>query len=335
MYAHSFFINKQVAMKKYILSRTIQILITFFIVITMIFFLFRIIPSDPTSFLLTPSMTAEAKEAIRTQFGLDKPIIVQYWLYIKNFFKGDFGTSFYSGRPVMSIIKERLLNSAFLITTAVILSYIIGITIGKMIAWKRGSKTEKFFVAIGLWFYTTFTPWFGIMVLWIFAFKLKLFPINGMLDPEIWIFDPTPIEKILDIGHHLVLPLVTYILLWFGGYMLLMRNSMLETLKEDYIITARAKGLKEKVIRNKHAARNAMLPIVTAFSISISFSIAGSVLIETIFSWPGIGRTIVEATLRQDYPLVQGAFAVITIVVLFANFVADIAYAFLDPRISY
>ena len=129
MYAHSFFINKQVAMKKYILSRTIQILITFFIVITMIFFLFRIIPSDPTSFLLTPSMTAEAKEAIRTQFGLDKPIIVQYWLYIKNFFKGDFGTSFYSGRPVMSIIKERLLNSAFLITTAVILSYIIKILI--------------------------------------------------------------------------------------------------------------------------------------------------------------------------------------------------------------
>jgi len=322
-------------MKRYIISRAIQIAITFFIVITIIFFLFRIIPSNPTSFLLTPSMTAEAKETIRTQFGLDEPITVQYYLYMKNFFKGNFGNSFYSGRPVMSIIKERMLNSIFLITTAVILSYLIGIAIGKAIAWKRGSKTEKFFVAIGLWFYTTFTPWLGIMILWIFAFKLKLFPLGGMIDPEKWIFNPSLIEKILDMAHHLILPLATYVLLWFGGYMLLMRNSMLETLKEDYIITARAKGLKEKIIRDKHAARNAMLPIVTAFSISISFSIGGAVLIETIFSWPGIGRTIVEATLRQDYPLVQGAFAVITIVVLIANFIADIVYAYLDPRISY
>jgi len=322
-------------MEKYILSRMIQIIITFFIVMSIIFLLFRVIPSDPTSFLLTPSMTAEAKETIREQFGLNEPIITQYYLYFKNFFHGNFGNSFYSGRPVISIIKERMLNSIFLLTTAVILSYIIGITIGKAIAWKRGSKTEKFFVGLGLWFYTMFTPWLGILFLWIFAFKLHLFPLGGMITPEIWLTNPPLIEKICDLIHHLILPLTTYTLLWFGGRMLLMRNSMLETLKEDYIITARAKGLKEKDIRDKHAARNAMLPIVTAFAISLSFSIAGAVLIETVFSWPGIGRTIVEATLRQDYPLVQGAFTVITIVVLIANFMADIAYAYLDPRISY
>jgi len=324
-----------IKMGRYIFSRVIQIIVTFFIVISIIFLLFRVIPSDPSSFLLTPSMTAEAKEIIRKQFGLDEPIGVQYYFYIKNFLQGNFGTSFYSGRPVMSIIMERMLNSIFLITTAVILSYIIGVAIGKTIAWKRGSKTEKFFVVLGLWFYTTFTPWLGILFLWIFAFKLELFPLGGMLTPELWITDPTLMEKIFDLGYHLVLPLVTYVILWFGGYMLLMRNSMLETLKEDYILTARAKGLEEKVIKNKHAARNAMLPIVTAFAISVSFSIAGAVLIETIFSWPGIGRTIVEATLRQDYPLVQGAFAVITVVVLVSNFVADIVYAYLDPRISY
>ena len=323
------------SMEKYILSRMIQIIITFFIVMSIIFLLFRVIPSDPTSFLLTPSMTAEAKETIREQFGLNKPIITQYYLYFKNFFHGNFGNSFYSGRPVISIIKERMLNSIFLLTTAVILSYIIGITIGKAIAWKRGSKTEKFFVGLGLWFYTMFTPWLGILFLWIFAFKLHLFPLGGMITPEIWLTNPPLIKKICDLIHHLILPLTTYTLLWFGGRMLLMRNSMLETLKEDYIITARAKGLKEKDIRDKHAARNAMLPIVTAFAISLSFSIAGAVLIETVFSWPGIGRTIVEATLRQDYPLVQGAFTVITIVVLIANFMADIAYAYLDPRISY
>ena len=323
------------SMEKYILGRVIQIIITFFIVMSIIFLLFRVIPSDPTSFLLTPSMTAEAKETIREQFGLDEPIMTQYYLYFKNFFHGNFGNSFYGGRSVMSIIKEKMLNSIFLVTTSVILSYVIGITIGKAIAWKRGSKTEKFFVGLGLWFYTTFTPWLGILFLWIFAFKLQLFPLGGMITPEKWIADPSLTEKILDLIHHLILPLITYVVLWFGGYMLLMRNSMLETLKEDYIVTARAKGLKEKDIRDKHAARNAMLPIVTAFAISISFSITGAVLIETVFSWPGIGRTIVEATLRQDYPLVQGAFAIITIVVLIANFVADIAYAYLDPRISY
>ena len=322
-------------MGKYVLNRIIQIIITFFIVISIIFLLFRVIPSDPSSFLLTPSMTTEAKKTIRAQFGLDEPIPVQYYFYLKNFLRGNFGTSFYSGRPVMKVIKERMVNSIFLITTAVILSYIIGITVGKAIAWKRGSKTEKFFVVLGLWFYTTFTPWLGILFLWIFAFKLQLFPLGGMITPEKWIADPSLMEKIFDMGYHLALPLITYVILWFGGYMLLMRNSMLETLKEDYIVTARAKGLEEKVIRDKHAARNAMLPIVTAFAISVSFSIAGAVLIETIFSWPGIGRTIVEATLRQDYPLVQGAFAVITVVVLIANFVADIAYAYLDPRISY
>ncbi|MCK4432397.1 MAG: ABC transporter permease [Methanomicrobia archaeon] len=323
------------SMEKYILGRVIQIIITFFIVMSIIFLLFRVIPSDPTSFLLTPSMTAEAKETIREQFGLDEPIMTQYYLYFKNFFHGNFGNSFYGGRSVMSIIKEKMLNSIFLVTTSVILSYVIGITIGKAIAWKRGSKTEKFFVGLGLWFYTTFTPWLGILFLWIFAFKLQLFPLGGMITPEKWIADPSLTEKILDLIHHLILPLITYVVLWFGGYMLLMRNSMLETLKEDYIVTARAKGLKEKDIRDKHAARNAMLPIVTAFAISISFSITGAVLIETVFSWPGIGRTIVEATLRQDYPLVQGAFAIITIVVLIANFIADIAYAYLDPRISY
>ena len=323
------------SMEKYILGRVIQIIITFFIVMSIIFLLFRVIPSDPTSFLLTPSMTAEAKETIREQFGLDESIMTQYYLYFKNFFHGNFGNSFYGGRSVMSIIKEKMLNSIFLVTTSVILSYVIGITIGKAIAWKRGSKTEKFFVGLGLWFYTTFTPWLGILFLWIFAFKLQLFPLGGMITPEKWIANPSLTEKILDMIHHLILPLITYVVLWFGGYMLLMRNSMLETLKEDYIVTARAKGLKEKDIRDKHAARNAMLPIVTAFAISISFSITGAVLIETVFSWPGIGRTIVEATLRQDYPLVQGAFAIITIVVLIANFIADIAYAYLDPRISY
>jgi len=188
---------------------------------------------------------------------------------------------------------------------------------------------------MGLGFWTFFPPWLGLIVIWIFSYRLDLFPLGGMINPEVWAFNPTLSQKIIDFLHHLALPLMTYVLMWFAGSMLIMRNSMLETLREDYILTAKAKGLKDKVVRDKHAARNAMLPVVTSFSMSIAFSFGGCVLTETVFSWPGIGRTIVQSTLLQDYPLAQASFMVITLAVLIANFAADIVYAYLDPRVKY
>lgn len=320
---------------KFILGRSLQIALALFIIMTLLFVLFRVMPGDPASMIMDPKMPPEAKQLIRHQFGLDKPLILQYWYYLKNTLRGNFGRSFYYPEPVFQIVIRKLPNTILLFTTAVILSYSLGLPLGKAIAWKRGTRLEVGATTFGLFFYTIFIPWFALIMIWVFSYKLGWFPIGGMLTPEIWSGQATFLDKLLDILYHLALPLFVLTLLFFAGSMLLMRNSMLETLREDYIITARAKGLPEKIVRDRHAARNAMLPVVTALSLSLAFSMNGGVLTETVFSWPGLGRTLVEAVLNHDYPLAQAAFLLLSAFVLFANLIADILYAFLDPRIKY
>jgi peptide/nickel transport system permease protein len=173
-------------------------------------------------------------------------------------------------------------------------------------------------------------------MVWVFAFWMNLFPLTGMITPELWVNPDTGIaRKVLDVIHHMVLPLSVLFTIHFGGFMLIMRSSMLETLKEDYIVTARAKGLTERQIRERHAAKNAALPVVTSVGLSLAFSINGGAITETIFSWPGIGRELVFAVSNSDYPLAQIAFLLIAALVLVANLVVDILYAYLDPRIKY
>jgi peptide/nickel transport system permease protein len=320
----------------YIIKRVWQTVITLFIILTLLFFLFRMVPGDPASMILDPRMTPEAKELLRRQFGLDKPLWMQYLLYLKNVFQGNFGRSFQAGRPVFEIIKEKLPATLLLFTSASILSFILGMRFGKVIAWRRGSVLEAGVTLFGLMFYTVFLPWFGMLMIWIFSYKLGLFPLGGMVSPEIWIKEGvSTLTKALDILHHLFLPLSVLTLTMFAGSMLIMRSSMLEILGKDYITTARSKGVQEKVVRDKHAARNAMLPLTTSFALSLAFSMSGGVLTETVFSWPGLGSEIVEAVLNQDFPLAQAAFLLIAFIVLGANLVADILYVYLDPRIRY
>jgi peptide/nickel transport system permease protein len=324
-------------MYRYIAQRTIQIILTLFIVIALMFVLFRVMPGDPATMVLDPKMPPEAKAILREQYGLDSPLWMQFVIYLKNFFRGELGRSFYYGRPVYDIIAERLPNTILLFTSASIIAWSLGFTLGKIIAWKRGTKLELSLTFFGLLFYTIFIPWFGLIMIWIFSYKLGLFPLGGMTTPELWMAKQEISKAILflDILHHLALPLFVLTLLNFAGAMLLMRSSMLETLREDYITTARAKGLEEHIVRDRHAARNALLPIVTAFVLSLSFSMSGSVLTETVFSWPGLGREIVTATLNYDYPLAQAAFIFLAAIVLVANLIADVLYAYLDPRIRY
>lgn len=322
--------------EKFILRRLYQIIITLFIIMTLLFILFRVMPGDPASMILDPKIPAEAKALIREQFGLDKPLFIQYGYYLKNVLTLNFGHSFYYPKPVFDIVMEKLPNTILLFTTAVLLSYLIGIPLGKYIAWRRGSRLEIGITIIGLVFYTVFIPWFGLIMIWLFAYKLGWFPLGGMLTPELWADKGIGLlPKILDVLYHLCLPLFVLTLLFFAGSMLLMRNSMLEVLREDYILTAKAKGLDEKTIRNRHAARNAMLPVVTALTLSLAFSMNGGVLTEKVFSWPGLGKLLIEAVLSHDYPLAQAAFLLLSIVVLVANLIADVLYAYLDPRIKY
>jgi len=323
-------------LRKYILRRLAQITIIFFVILTVLFLLFRLAPGDPVSRMVDPDMTPEDSERLIVQLGLDKPLGIQYLIYLKNFFKGQFGYSFHYGEPVVDIIWARLPNTVLLFTTGIILSALVGIFLGKIASWHKGKRTDSILTVGALVTHTLFLPWLALILIWIFAYKFSWFPINGMISEEVWL-DPDNgfIAKALDVMYHMVLPLSTLFLIHFGAYLLIMRSSMLETLKEDYIITARAKGLDEKTIRNKHAAPNAALPVVTSVGLSLAFSINGGALTETVFTWPGIGRELVFSVSQNDYPLAQASFLLIAIVVLLANLVVDVLYAYLDPRIRY
>jgi peptide/nickel transport system permease protein len=323
-------------LRRYVFWRFIQILFIFFVILTVLFLLFRLAPGDPVSRMIDPDLTAEDAALLMAQLGLDRPVWVQYIYYLKNFFNGDLGVSFYYGRPVVQIIWDRLPNTILLFTTAIILSALVGVFLGKIASWNKGKKTDLWMTIGALVTHTVFLPWLALIMIWVFAYKLGWFPINGMISEDVWL-DPRVgfAAKFLDVLHHMVLPLATLFLIHFGSYLLIMRSSMLETLKEDYIITARAKGLEEKVIRDHHAAPNAALPVVTSVGLGLAFSINGGALTETVFTWPGIGRELVFSVSHSDYPLAQASFLLITIVVLISNFVVDVLYAYLDPRIRY
>ncbi len=321
---------------RYARQRLFQIGITFFVILTILFILFRTAPGDPVSRMIGPEMTSEDAAHLISQLGLDRPLWVQYVYYVKNFFSGNFGHSFHYGRPVIEVIGDRLPNTILLFTTSVMISALLGVFFGKIAAWRKGEKTDTVMTLLALVTHTVFLPWMALILIWIFGYRLGWFPINGMISEEVWLNPSSGFwAKSVDVAHHMVLPLLTLSLIHFGSYLLIMRSAMLETLKEDYILTARAKGLTEKVIRNKHAAPNAALPVVTSVGLSLAFSINGGALTETVFSWPGIGRELVFSVSNNDYPLAQAAFLLISAVVLVSNLVVDLLYAYLDPRIRY
>jgi peptide/nickel transport system permease protein len=212
----------------------------------------------------------------------------------------------------------------------------VGVFLGKIASWHKGKKIDSILTIGALVTHTVFLPWLALILIWVFSYKFGWFPITGMISEDVWL-DPDSgfIAKTLDVMYHMILPLSTLFLIHFGAYLLIMRSSMLETLKEDYILTARAKGLEEKVIRDRHAAPNAALPVVTSVGLSLAFSINGGALTETVFTWPGIGRELVFAVSQNDYPLAQASFLLIAAVVLVSNVVVDVLYAYLDPRIRY
>lgn len=323
-------------LRKLIFRRSIEVIGIFFLILTGLFLLFRLAPGDPVSRMVNPGMTAEDARVLIAQLGLDQPLWMQYIYYVKNFFSGNFGISFHYGQPVIGIIGRRLPNTILLFTTSVILAAAAGVFWGKIVAWYKGRPLDTWATILALVFHTLFLPWIALLFIWIFAYQAGWFPLNGMITPELWI-DPSTglIAKAADIIHHMLLPLLTLFIIHVGSYLLIMRSSMLETLKEDYILTARAKGLSEKQVRNRHAAPNAYLPVVTSVGLSLAFSINGGALTETVFSWPGIGRELIFAVSNNDYPLALASFLFISLVVLVANVIVDVLYAYLDPRIRY
>jgi peptide/nickel transport system permease protein len=259
----------------------------------------------------------------------------QYFIYLANLLRGEMGLSFFQRRSVMTILLEVLPNSVILTLTSLIIAYIFGVLAGAWLAWKRGSWIER--VAVPAVLATRAAPefWIGMVLLALLSFNAGWFPSGGASSPGL-AYDSNW-ERIfsLDYVHHLALPVLTLALYLQGLPLLLMRSNMLEVMHEEFVTMARMKGLSEWRIVIGHAARNALLPVVTAFALGVGLSMGGNVVIETVFSWPGIGRLLVQAVSVHDYPLAQGAFLMIALVLALMNFVADLLYMVLDPRVSH
>jgi len=302
-------------------------------ILTFIFFIFRLMPGDPTALFISPEMAADAIQEIRKAFGLDRPLYVQFFLYVSNVCRGNFGISYYFFEPASRIVFEHLWNTLVLTIPAMCLSYLIGLVGGTLLAWKRGTRLELGGMVFALVLRSAPVFWVGLIFLYIFAFKLHIFPGGSITDTGASYGGFIEMVLSWKFFHHLVLPLVSMMCYFMGLPLLLTRSSILEVIKEDYVEMARAKGIGERSVMFRHVTRTAILPVVTAFATAIAYAFEGSVLIEMVFSWPGIGRLMVMSMLGNDYPVAQFSFMILAAMMIFMNLLADSLYGYLDPRV--
>jgi peptide/nickel transport system permease protein len=323
-------------MRDYLIKRGVSALGTLALAIVLNFFIFRIMPGDPTRTVVGDfRVTPEIRQLLVHQFGLDQPLWMQFILYIQNLLMGNLGVSFqYRGTPVTSIIfGRRLFNTFILMSSSIGVALIIGIIIGTIAAWKRESKFDISTVVFSLVTYSMPVFWLGMLIILVFGYYLGAIPIAGT--QTVGITYSNVFEYAADYLHHMTGPFVTLTLSFIGYYFLIMRDSILDVFTEDYMLTAKAKGLSDRKILFRHAMRNATLPMVSLIAVEVTYLFGGATMTETVFSWYGIGRLIYEAVVMADFPVLQGIFVVMSVVVITANFCADIIYALLDPRIRY
>ena len=317
-------------MSKYILKRIFKGLVTIFITVTLTFLIVRLMPSNPIYMLIDTRMSESQIQAMTEKFGLDKPLWEQYVLYLRNLLQGDLGTSFAQKRPVLDIIGEKLPWTLLLMGLAQVLTMLIGIPLGIYSGYKRGTIFDHIINAISVFGISIFVPWLGFTLLYFFGYQLAILPVGGAITPGISGFW----RILLDVGKHMILPLITLMILYLANYVLYTRGSIIDVMGEDYIRTARSKGMEEKRVLWHHAAKNAMIPTITSAGLSLGSVVGGAVLTETVFSFPGVGRMIYQAVGQQDYPVLQGAFIILAISVVAMNIITDIVCAALDPRIK-
>jgi peptide/nickel transport system permease protein len=326
---------------RYIVRRLIQGIITLFIVTLVIFLLFKAEPGSPIDFLRgNPTIPRAVIDQVAAQFGLNQPFEVQLYKFMVNMFTFNFGEST-QGKPVSVIIQDALPRTLLLFGGAVIVEYVVGVLVGRYIAWRRGSVAEGGVIMTSLFFYNMPSFWIGLILLFLFGFLWPIFPLRGFSDPTFvqqhYAFagtDPTSLWfQIVDIGSHVILPMVTLVLISCAGTILLMQTSMLEVMGEDFILTARAKGLSERVVRKRHAARNAYLPIATSIVISLGFVVGGAIILEQIFSYFGMGYWLLNSIVSQDRFLAGAILFMISLLVILGNIIADVLYGVLDPRV--
>jgi peptide/nickel transport system permease protein len=313
---------------RYVLTKIGGGLISLALVIVLGFLLFRVLPGDviQTMFRGRPAAPEQMAE-LKRQLGLDDPLHIQFVDYVGRLLQGDLGVSYVYRVPVLQKIGERLWPTLLLVGVATIIAVALGLWLGTRSAWRRGSRFDRVSTGVALTLWSTPTFWLGMLLL---GATSGLFPTAGIVDSDT---PPDFLSQMIDVAHHMVLPTITLVAVIYAQYQLVMRSSLIEEMGEDYLTTARAKGLRDDLVRRRHAVPNALLPTVTLVFLHLGFVIAGAVTTETVFSWPGLGLLTYDALSHRDLPLLQGTFIVLAGAVIVMNVLADLLYRALDPRV--
>jgi peptide/nickel transport system permease protein len=315
----------------YFIKKIVGVLLTIFLVLTFNFYIFRILPGNPFALLFRGAgMSSEVIRDLNTQFGLDQPLWMQYLIYLRNTASGNWGISYQTRTPVWDIILPSLSNTLVLLVVAAVISITAGILIGILLAWRRGTKIDVTASAMTLVVYSMPTFWLGLMLLFVGVIYFGL-PVSGM--ESLRGATEGVFVQLQDRMRHMILPLLTLVLGLTGQYVLVMKGALLDVFTEDFMVTARAKGISNRKLLWDHGFRNGVLPMVTLVALNLGLAFGGAVQTETVFSWPGIGLLIYRAILSRDYPVLQGCFLIVAVAVISANFVADMVYPLLDPRV--
>jgi peptide/nickel transport system permease protein len=320
-------------MLRYAASRLLQALGLVLAVVVLNFVLVHAAPGDPVETIAGASggMSPELMAQLRTQYGLDKSLPVQLGVYLGKVAQGDLGYSYFFNLPVTSMIAERVPATLLLVLSSVLLAFLVGTALGVLSSRKPNGLLSQFITVLSLVGFAAPVFWLGIMLVILLASVFPVLPVAGMRS-----IDSTGggLKDVVDVAWHLVLPTLTLSLVYLAQYSRLARSSMLDVLGSDFIRTARAKGLADRVVLYKHALRNALLPVVTVLGLQFGNVLAGAILVETVFNWPGLGRLAFESVLRRDYPTILGVLLFSSIVVVVMNQLTDLCYRFIDPRIK-
>lgn len=296
------------------------------------FFLFRVVQKDPIGSLFRGrNIPQETVENLRVAFGLDQPLFTQFLYYVRETLQGNLGISYQSRQPVWSEITSAIPATVLLVGTAAVFSAVIGTVMGIVAAWRRNTWKDHAITSGTMVFYSMPDFWLGMLLLVGFAVVIPIFPVGGMVDPG---SNQTGLAYALDVLDHMFLPALTLTLAYLGEYALITRSSLLDVMGEDYLTVARAKGLRDKVVRRRHAVPNALLPVVTLAAINFGFVLSGAIAVEAVYSWPGLGKATADAIRGPDLPMLQGLFLLFSAAVIVFNLIADLTYAYLDPRVE-
>jgi peptide/nickel transport system permease protein len=316
---------------RYVSGKVLGSLVTLLFVVCFNFFLFRIVDSDPVANLFRGRNLSESQKAELTrQFGLDKSTGGQFVDYLKQTAQLNLGRSYTTNQPVWDEIKRDAPPTIALVGVSAVLSAVLGVLLGIAAAWRRRTRTDYASTGFAMTTYSIPDFWLGMLLLTLFSVALGWLPTGGIVDPA---STATGFPKLLDQAEHMLLPALTLTIAYLGEYTIVMRSSLLDTMREDYLVLARAKGLRDVLVRNRHAVPNALLPVVALLAINFGYVLAGAIAVEAIFSWPGLGLTTYEALKGPDLPMLQGIFLVFSASMILFNLIADLLYGYLDPRV--